>query len=128
MPIEFGFVRDGEDEEIGSCLVEPGEGAIFSDFSEGDERLLAISCDIDDCTGEVMILPAEGPLAEKIGDEIPKDEMPEPIGIIKVYEDKPYEQDLIDGDGNVGTLRVRYVAGGIITQSGIISRSLRHPN
>jgi hypothetical protein len=128
MPIEFGFTLCDESNECDTYLVEPDEGIFLSDYSQGHEQVLAISCDKFDGKGEIRILNPEDILGEKSSDGVYLDKLPEGIGKIAISENFPYEQEFIDEEKKLGTLRVRYVRSDRITPSFNVPMGLSYPN
>ncbi len=59
MPLEICFVPKDLPEEEEHNIVLPGEVAIFSDYSTGEQEEVGIFCETDDSCGKVIILDVE---------------------------------------------------------------------
>jgi hypothetical protein len=127
MPIELGFKPAHEDEETYSTLVESNCPVFISDFSEGTNRILSLSCSFDDSGGEVKIYDAND-LVEIDGDgRLDISNLPKPLGRIAIREGVPYEQEFAS-ETTHGTLSLRLVSGVEVTRSSNIPRGLCYPN
>jgi hypothetical protein len=128
MPIEFGFKPHDESNEIDTYLVEKGDGVFMSDFSEGFERVISITCDRDDTKGMIMIFNSEDMVTIERNGQLSLAKLPQPFARIAILESKLHEQDFITDNNYLGTLSVRYARGDQVTKSFNVPRGLAYPN
>ena len=127
MPIEYCFSFDGE--ETDHNLLDPGErSGLYPDYATGKRQLFGVICDPED-VGTVEIYLSEGVLAEDGPENFDEDEMPSPIGRVRVREGEDHRQEIRVGELSA-ELVVRHVAPDAIrfSEDAVnIPRSLIYP-
>jgi hypothetical protein len=128
MPIEFGFKPHDESHEIDTHIVEPGDGVFMSDYSEGLERIISITCERDDTKGLLMIYNSEDMVTIERNGQLSLTKLPHPLARIAILQSMSHEQEFTDENNYLGTLSIRYVPGDKITKSFNEPRGLAYPN
>lgn len=123
MPIEFSFTPENEPEPSELFLIEPYNGLLLPDFSEGEPKTLAIGCRKEDDYGFVDLFPGNVPaIIDSGGEPKPK------YARFKVDEDHPFIDVIEDINGARGQLILRHVSSKAITSTLLIPQGLMHHN
>ncbi len=128
MPLEVCQISNNDDEDPRYELVERGEAILIADNSDGEEKVIAIEC-TNEITNYVYTLPRSGVLAQvREDDTLDKQEFPEPIAKVAVWEGNPHEQVIESPAGETSLIVVHQVPPDQITRTLLIPYGLRHHN